>query len=119
MPAILTLDYDYKHVKQPWFTKKFTSYQDLYKWLREDSIIVLPQSMLDDESLKKKLILTKLALPKVSLIVIAKEQDKEHQPFFTFVEEKSLDEIITQAMINQHKIIDNRKILTEIIKLYT
>lgn len=119
MPAILTLEYPYTPAKQAWFTKNFTSFSDLFKWLREDSIIILPSYLLADETLKRKLILTKLALPKVNIIILSKDVNQHEQGSFTFIKENILDEIIQKAIINQHHIIDNRKNLLEVINLYS
>jgi len=115
MSAILTLDYRYTQPKQPWFTKQFSDFAELFKWLREDSIIILPKTKLNEEFLKKNLILTKLALPKVRIIVLSEEDNNQKQPFFTYTNENNLDSIIQQAIVNQLEIIDNRKNLAEII----
>lgn len=119
MPAILTIDYDYLPTNQPWFTKRFNDYAELSKWLREDSIIVLDNLKLEDEVLKKQLILSKLALPKVRIIVLAEDYDQVESAFFTFTSWHKLEEIIAQAIINPHEMEDNRKNLEEIIKLFT
>ncbi len=119
MPAILTLDYSYTPVDQPWFSKTFGTYADLLKWLREDSIIVIESAKLTDEKLNKKLILTKLALPRVTILVIYKEDKPDNSSFFNNILESELEELIHKALINQHKIIDNRENLKEVLELFS
>lgn len=118
MPSILTLDYTYLPQDQAWFTKRFTSYADLLKWLREDSVVILPGTLLRDEKLKKSLILTKLALPKVKILILDGKPEQANPHFFKITDEENLEEIIKLTIINSHKIIDNRENLQEVIRIY-
>jgi len=116
MPAILTINYDYVSLSKPWFTKKFSNFEDLFKWLREDSIIIIPDSLLSNERLKKQLILTKLALPKTNIMIISSNHEEQDSHFFIYVEEEKLQEHIKKAIINKHRIINNRKTLLEVLE---
>lgn len=116
MPAILTLNYNYIPKDKPWFTKNFNDFSALFKWLREDSLIILPASQLLDKPLHNRLILTKLALPKVNILVLSETDYATTYPLFTCIGEDELDKEIELAIINQHKIIDNRSNLETVFK---
>lgn len=117
MAIILTLKYEYVASEHAWFTKNFDSYSELFKWLREDSILILPHAILTDEKLKKSLILTKLALPKVKIFVIINDTENQESDFFNFVRESDLEEKIRLSIVNKHVIIDNREKLKKILEM--
>jgi hypothetical protein len=115
MPAILTLDYKYRPKNLPWFHKEFQTYQELIKWLREDSIIILPDHLLSNKELETKLVLTKLALPRSIIIVISNSCCENKHSLFEICPEEDLEKIIDSAIHNKHKILDNRDNLKEVI----
>ncbi len=119
MSAILTLNFKYQAKDRAWFNKEFNTYAELTKWLREDSIIVLPSSELVKDNLEKKLILTKLALPRILIIIITNNNDIKKSSFFKIIQAEKLDNEINKAIINHHEIIDNRINLQEVIKIFT
>lgn len=117
MPIILTLNYRYQPQQQQWFNKEFTSFEDLFKWLREDSILLLKEADLTEKSLHKKLILTKLALPKIRILILCEYHAKQQDSFFHYINEEDLDNVIREAIVNEHKPGDNRDALLEAIAL--
>jgi len=117
MPIILTLNYRYQPQQQQWFNKGFTSFEELFKWLREDSILLLKEADLSDESLHKKLILAKLALPKIRILILCEYHAKQQDSFFHYINEEDLENIIREAIVNEHKMGDNRDALLEAISL--
>lgn len=119
MALILTLDYEYIPAEQPWFTKMFSNYTELFKWLREDSIIILPKALLADIKLKEKLFLTKLALPKAKIIVVSNDQSELNDSFFSYSTEENLEKVIQKAIVNQHQFIDNRDNLKKTLDYYS
>lgn len=119
MPAILTINYKLRNTDRPWFQKNFMTYTELSKWLREDSIIILPGHDLQDEELEKKLLLTKLALPRIVIFIITDGDMRVNHNLFNFVRENCLEKEINSAIINPHRIIDNRVSLNQVIKILT
>lgn len=113
MPLILTIDYKINEMSKEWFTKDFNNFTDLLKWLREDSVIVVEDKKID-ENLKVKLIISKLALPMLKIIILGNVIHSEND-FFIYCDKNSLSNEIDKAIINKHKIIDNRKRLLEVI----
>lgn len=117
MPLILTLNFSYQPQQQQWFNKQFTTFEDLFKWLRKDSILLLKEADLADEMLHKKLILSKLALPKLKILVLCKNHTRLQDHFFRYINEEELEKTIRDAIINEHKMEDNREALLEAITL--
>lgn len=118
MAAILTINYRLENRAKPWFYKTFASFSDLFKWLREDSVIVIPYGELNLK-LEKELLLTKLALPRVRIFILTDSQMEEQHKLFHFIAEDMLNNAIEEAVLNKHKIIDNRENLSTVIKILT
>lgn len=118
MPIILTLNYSYQPQQQQWFNREFTSFEELLKWLREDSILLLREAELADNSLFKKLVLAKLALPQLRILILSESRSKHENKFFNYIYEQDLEKAIREAIINEHKPVDNRKALLEALKVF-
>lgn len=118
VPIILTLNYSYQPQQQQWFNKEFYTFEELLKWLREDSILLLKEAELADNTLFKKLVLAKLALPQLKILILSESRSKQENKFFNYVHEQELERTIRAAIINEHKAVDNRKALLEALKIF-
>jgi hypothetical protein len=118
MAAILTLNYNYiTPDNREWFHKEFDSFDALTKWLKEDSIIIINNSMLNKDNNEKKLVLTKLAFPAVRVIVIA-EDEKHGNELFIYTTQQHLDKVIDIQIINKFKFDNNKESLLKVIEQF-
>ncbi len=115
MSAILSLKYQYINPKdRSWFYKVFETLQELDKWLKDDSIILVRSDDLMNEDILKKLKLLKLQSSARRIITIGDCSYKND--YFIYASEDNLKAKIDACIKNKLSLDDNKKAISDIVK---
>ncbi|MEA1972804.1 MAG: hypothetical protein U9N34_05885 [Candidatus Cloacimonadota bacterium] len=115
MSQVISYNLEYLPKKYNWNVANVFSFDKLIQFLKQDSILIFREEVLDDYEFKKKITLLKLTY--INLFIVIVSEKKKESDFFVYCQFDDLDELITRQRKGAFEIVDSKKLWEEALKI--